>query len=207
MGWRAVLPALLVLAGCAATPPSLRIEGRIEGPAAPAAAADWVVELRDERSGQVLAEQRGRVAQAQPPIPFVLQVDAARIEPGHRRSVRAALRVQGEVRWLSAPLLVQALPPAVVDVGSLRLQPYVWPGGFASALDCGGRLLSVGYLGERLRLIDGSAVHELSAVPGHEPPRFARADDPATFVELDGDAATVVLQGRALPRCAARALP
>lgn len=209
-------PALLValagcvLAGCAAvpTPPVQRsIEGRLVGPAAGtlAAPAEWVVELRDDSAERVLAEQRGAVSATQPPIAFVLRPDAARIAAAHRHSLRAALRVQGQVQWLSEPQPLE-LHAARIDVGSLRLRPYTHPGGFASTLDCGGRRFVIGYVGDGLRLSDGAQVHELEAVAGRRPARFERPGEPSTYVELDDGGATVSLQGTSLPRCVASAL-
>ncbi|HOM12707.1 MAG TPA: YbaY family lipoprotein [Rubrivivax sp.] len=199
--------AAMALAGCTMPPPAVvLIEGRLDGPAAAAlgAQAEWVVELRDDTADRVLGEQRGRVAAQSPPIAFELSVDAARIDAAHRLSVRGAVRLRGQVQWLTEPRPITAAG-ARIDVGSLHLQPHVSPGGFASTLDCGGRRLTVGYLGDRLRLSDGPAVYDLAPVRGSRPPRFERAGDPATFVELDESAATVSLQGQLLARCAAAA--
>ena len=204
MAGRGALPALLLLAGCAATPSSpLRIEGVLELPPAAVASApaDWVVELRDDSAERVLAEQRGRLAAAASDIPFVLGVDPARVDAAHRHSVRGALGVQGQVRWLSAPRPVDLSRPGRVDAGRLQLRPYVSPGGFASALDCGGQRLTLGYIGDRMRLSAGAQVHDLAAVPGSRPPRYAQPDDAGTFVQPDDAGATVSLQGRRLPRC------
>lgn len=204
---RLTLAAALLLAGCALTPtPSAQrqIEGRLDGPAVGtiAAPAEWVVELRDDSAERVLAEQRGSVAATQPPIAFRLSADAARIDAAHRHSVRGAVQVRGQVQWLSQAHRVE-LRDARVDIGSLQLQPYKHPGGFASVLDCGGRRLVVGYLGDQLRLSDGPTVYDLAPLRGSRPPRFELATDPATFVELDESAATVSLQGQLLPRCTA----
>ena len=206
MVWRLVLPAAFMLAGCTtpSLPSVLHLEGRLDGPAAGTldAQAEWVVELRDDTSGRVLGEQRGRVAPPQPPIAFVLSVDAARLDPAHRHSVRGAVQLRGQVQWLSEPRPVTA-SAARVDVGSLRLQPHVSPGGFASTLDCGGRRITIGYIGEMLRLSDGPRVYDLAVVRGSRPQRFERPGEPATFVELGERDATVAVQGQRLPRCVA----
>lgn len=197
-----------MLAGCAAAPTTLHIDGWLEGPLTGTLAvpAQWVVELRDDSADQVLAEQRGTVAAAQPPIPFALSVDNARIAPTHHNSVRGVLSVQGETRWVSAARPVELASTTSIRVGSLRLQLYVSPGGFASALDCGGRRLTVGYVGEQLRLTEGDRKLDLQAVRGSRPPRFELAGDPTTFVQLDDGGATVSLQGRRLAHCSAQAL-
>lgn len=196
--------------GCALAPPpaTLRIEGRLDGPAAGTLAAhsEWVVELRDDASGRVLAEQRGAVSATQPPIAFVLSVDAVRVDGSRPHSVRGAVRGQGGVSWLSEPRSA-ALDTPRIDLGSLRLQPYRPPGAFASTLDCGGRRLTIGHVGDQLRLTDGAQQQDLVAVPGSRPPRYERPGEAATFVELDDAGATVSLQGQQLPRCAATPVP
>ncbi|HMO47268.1 MAG TPA: YbaY family lipoprotein [Rubrivivax sp.] len=206
----AFLALISTLVGCVvAERNTLRIEGRLDGPAAGTLPqpAEWVVELRDDSSGSVLAEQRGTVTGAQPPIPFVLKIDAARIDPAHRHSLRGAVSVQGVVRWLSVPLPVSPRQ-ARTESGSLRLQPYTWPGAFASLLDCGGRQLVAGYVGQRLRLSEGTRIVDLEAVAGSRPARFQQAGDLGSFVQIDGDrTATVSLQGTLLPPCSAQALP
>lgn len=200
---RLALAAMLVLGGCALPKPGLRhIEGRVDAPALLPAQAEWVVELRDDKLDRVLAEQRGKVSATQPPIAFALTVDAARIDPAHGYSVRAAVSERGLVQWLSEPRAVE-LHAAHVDIGSLQLQPFTHPGGFASVLDCGGRRLAAGYLGERLRLVEGDRVLELQPVHGSQPPRFELAGEPSTFVQWHDDGATVSLAGRRLPRCVA----
>jgi hypothetical protein len=166
----------------------------------PAWPADWVVELRDDSADLVLAEQRGRLAAASAAIPFALQVDPARVAPAHRHSLRGALQLRGQVQWLSAPQPVSLTGPRI-DGGSLPLQPYMSPGGFASTLDCGGRRLTLGFVGERLRLSEGTQVQDLQPLPGSRPPRFQNPGDPGTFVQTDDTGATVSLQGQLLPRC------
>ena len=207
---RLTLAAALVLGGCAASPapapPPLRIgiEGRLDGPAAGSLGAQlaWVVELRDDTADRVLAEQRGAVGPTQPPIGFELSVDVARADPVHRHSVRGAISVAGLVQWLTEPQAVE-LRRGRTDLGSLRLLRYNHPGGFASVLDCGGRRLVAGYIGERLRLSEGDRMLELQPVRGSRPPRFERAGEPLTFVQWHDDGATVSLAGQLLPRCVA----
>lgn len=203
------LSLLLAMAGCAAGPDPgvLRIEGRLEAPTASIAQADWVVELRDDSADRVLSEQRGRAPAAQPGIAFVLAIERERIDATHRHTVRGALAVQGATRWASDAVPVDLARPSPIDVGTLRLAPYVSPGGFASAFDCGGRRITIGYLGDSLRLIDGEQVHDLTPPPGGRAFRYERPGDPATFVQLDDASATVSLQGRVLPRCTLVAPP
>jgi hypothetical protein len=109
------------------------------------------------------------------------------------------------VQWLSEPRALD-LRDKHADVGGLRLRLFAHPGGFASVLDCGGRRLVAGYLGERLRLAEGDRVLELQPVPGSQPPRFERAGQPSTFVQWHDHGATVSLAGERLPRCVAQPL-
>lgn len=199
--------AALVLAGCAAAPPAgLRIEGRLVGPPASSldAPAEWVVELRAAQGERLWAEQRGTVAAGQPPIPFVLTLPAATPAEAPRLTLRAAVRVAGQVRWLSEPQAIVA-DGARLDIGAVPLRPYTSPGGFASTLDCGGQRVTIGFIGDQMRLTHGAQVADLAAVRGSLPSRFERAGEPSTFVQVDGDRAVVSLQGRLLPPCSAAA--
>lgn len=204
---RGVLAAACVLAGCAAPPPAvLPIAGVLAGPAAGSLAphAEWVVELRDAQGAPdapVLAEARGKVAPGQPPIAFTLAVPAQALRAARAPVLRGAVMEQGPATWLSAP---QPVPPdarAGFDAGSLRLEPHVHPGGFASRLDCGGRRVTIGFIGQGLRLSDGAQVFDLAAVPGAAPPRFELPGQPSTFVQVGEREATVSVQGRLYPRC------
>jgi Type III secretion system lipoprotein chaperone (YscW) len=198
----------LALAGCVSAPPSgLRIEGRLVGPAAGSldAPADWVVELRPSQGERVLTEQRGTVSPGQPPIPFVLTLPAAGPGEVRRYTLRAAVRAQGQVHWLSEPLPVETAATRL-DLGAVPLQPYTHPGGFASTLDCGGQRVTIGFLGDKMRVTHGTAVIDLEAVRGSRPSRFERAGEPSTFVQTEGHSAVVSLQGRLLPPCSAAPL-
>lgn len=211
MGAKAASMALAcALAGCAVAPTQpewRRIEGRLEGlpPGQLGAPAEWVVELRDDAADRVLAEQRGTLSATPPPIAFALTVDVARVDTARRHSLRGAVSERGLVQWLSEPRALD-LRDKHADVGGLRLRLFAHPGGFASVLDCGGRRLVAGYLGERLRLAEGDRVLELQPVPGSQPPRFERAGQPSTFVQWHDHGATVSLAGERLPRCVAQPL-
>ena len=137
---------------------------------------------------------------------FDLSLDASQLDPAQRLAVRGAVQVQGQVTWLSEPRPVAAWPQRI-DLGSLRLQPYVSPGGFASTLDCGGRRVTIGYIGERLRLSDGPRVLDLAPVRGSRPQRFERAGESSTFVQFDAQGTTVSLQGQQLPPCVSAGAP
>jgi Type III secretion system lipoprotein chaperone (YscW) len=140
------------------------------------------------------------VTAQQPPIAFVLGIDRARLDAAHRHSVRGAVRVQGQVRWLSELRPVD-VAPLRNDVGSLRLQPFTHPGGFASTLDCGGRRLVIGFIGAQMRLSEGTQSFDLDSVPGSRSSRFERAGEPSTFVQTQDRSATESLQGQLLPPC------
>lgn len=195
---------LLALAGCAGVhePDVLRVEGRLDVPAAAGigAPSGWVVELRDDSANRVLTDQRGRVSATQSTIVFALTIARSDVDLAHVHSVRGALAEQGEVRWSSEARPVDLSLRLPIDAGRLRLAPYVSPGGFASSFDCAGRRVTIGYIGERVRLIDGARVYDL-AVVADLPRRYALAGDQATFVQLDDAGATVSLQGHVLPRC------
>lgn len=203
---RGVLAAAL-LSACAAAPSSsgLSVTGVLDGPARGSlgARAEWVVEVRDAADARVLAEARGAVAAQSPPIAFALTVPADALRGARAPQLRGAVTAPGLVTWLTAP---QPIPPHAresFDAGSLRLEPQVHPGGFASTLDCGGRRVTIGFVGAQLRLSDGALVVDLDAVPAALPTRFARAGQPSTFVQIDDAEVTVSVRGRLYPRCVA----
>jgi len=107
------------------------------------------------------------------------------------------------VRALLALLALAVAVPAQaqVDIGGMRLQPFKHPGGFASTLDCGGHRVTIGYIGQQLRLSDGPQVFDLVEVPGARPHHFELPGDPSTYVIMDAESATVSVRGQVHPSC------
>src|SRR5690606_8630795 len=67
--------------------------------------------------GESLALADFPTAGAQVPLPFALELPA-----NASGTLRAAIRFEGQTRWLTAPV---ALEPGRDDLGELRLLPYV----------------------------------------------------------------------------------
>ncbi len=101
---------------------------------------------------------------------------------------------------MSDPLTLP-LPSAAADVGVLRLQPYRFPGGFASRLRCGDRVLSIGYIGDGVRLIDGERVFDLRATADASGRLYELPGQPATRVLFEAQEVRVTVDGATYPPC------
>jgi uncharacterized lipoprotein YbaY len=205
----AVVAVVLGLAGCStagmqADGPdgAWTVRGHLGVPASAALpdGTQWVVELRDDTRDLVLAEQLGMLGQRPPTIAFSLSLDPSRWVPTHGHSVRGALRAQGRVHWLSDAMPLTPMR-GTIDVGVLPLAPFRFPGAFASTLRCGERSVSIGFIGERLRLSVGPELLDMDPVPGVVPGRFELAGEPTSFVVLDGQRATVSVRGQVFMPC------
>ena len=111
----AALAALAVLlAACGSHLPEstlsirgqLAVPGRVELPPD----AQMVVELRDETTDRVLAEQRQPLREISSPQPFDLQLPRDKLVPGQQLTLRGALLMRGWAQWLSAPVAIDASP-------------------------------------------------------------------------------------------------
>jgi uncharacterized lipoprotein YbaY len=196
--------AAVALTGCAA--PSPQITGSLadaEGTALPPQ-SQIVVELRDEASDRVIAEQRQPLPGHQLSIPFVLVVDPARVSAGGRYSVRALVQAPDpQLLWLTEPKTVEAsaLPQ---DIGELRLVRSERPPAFASTLDCGGRRLLFGVVNQQLRLVEGRRGWTMRQEPAASGERFVAVDDPGTWLWFKGQQAQISVGGQLLPECSVR---
>jgi heat shock protein HslJ/uncharacterized lipoprotein YbaY len=215
----ATVLAALVVAGCAAVPATAPTAPN--APTAPAAQspltvrgtlsarpgvalpprARAVVELReaDRTDGRVIAETERALDGAQPPIPFALRVDPARIEPGRPYAVRGAVRIDGRVAWASDPRAV-GTPWADLEVGALPLSP-VRPLAFATTLACGDRVAALGALGNRWVLQVDDRTIVLKDAPAASGARWVGADEPDVEVWNRGDRTRVTVDGQAWPEC------
>ena len=191
---------LALLAGCSMPPAALTIQGPLQLPASAPAAAEAVVELRDTTDDHVLTEQRQLLREAGDTLPFGLQVPRGRLIPGHTFSVRGALLAQGWAQWLSEPVAVD-VQRSSIDLGTLVLTPARRPLAFATHIDCGGRLFSVGMAGDLLTLRDGDRSVALQAVPTAAGERLEAVGDASTFVHTRGRAATVGAGGVVYTGC------
>ncbi len=156
-----------------------------------------VVETRDA-AGALFSEMREPTAGRQVPLPFAL---AAPPEGG---TLRAAIRLDGETRWLSPPAAIPLSGP--VDALRVTLEPFS-PMAFVSRMRCGTEEVLVG--------VDKGAVvieargdrYRLAPVPAASGAQYALEGDPETYFWSKGGSALVSLAGEALPECAVAPLP
>jgi len=194
--------AAAVMAGCAATPPTVTIRGQLvaDAPITLPPDGQMVVELRDIAADRVLTEQRQPLRSLQSPLPFELQLPRERLQSDQRLEVRGALLSQGWAQWLSAPVAIDA-SAAAIELGTLRLQRAARPLAFQSQIDCGTRRFRIGAHGDTMRLLDGDTVYDLREVPAAAGSRLEAAGDPATFVQTEGRHARVGLRGVVYADC------
>ncbi len=163
-----------------------------------------IVEMRDAsaRDGRVVAEQRIDLQGKQAPFPFELKVERAKLDDDKPYAVRAAFHLRGRPTWLSDPVTVTP-QVGVVDVGVLTLKPYTALA-FGSDLQCGGEKVTIGMVGDVLRLTSGDQSFDMLAVANASAAgsKYEAVGDPSTTLLSQDSAATVVLKGRALPPCA-----
>ncbi|SIO02161.1 Membrane-bound lysozyme-inhibitor of c-type lysozyme [Rhodovulum sp. ES.010] len=160
--------------------------------------AEMLLELR-EASGAVVTHAQRPTEGAQVPLPFALDAPADRA-----LSLRAALRLGGEIRFLGGPVDIEAGQDAV-DIGEVLLRGYR-PMGFSSMLSCGEVRVELGFVGQGARLRIGGTYLDLVPERTASGSKFVAADAPDTWVWTKGDLATLSLNGTQLPECRA-ALP
>lgn len=189
-------------AGCGAPQAPLVVAGRLvsAGPIDAPGGAIVVVELRAGTDGPVLAEQRGRLLDRQPPLAFELRLASDRVPPGSRPMVRGAVLAQGWTQWLSDPVEVRG-QAGRVDVGELSLAPAARPLAFQTVIDCGQRRFVVGMAGDSLRLVDGDAAFDLRTTADG---RMGAKADPTTYVDADAGSTVVSIRGQVFDRCVRR---
>ncbi len=88
-------------------------------------------------------------------------------------------------------------PPAA------RVQPFV----FASTLVCGDRSVTVGQVGDTMRMQAGGETFDLRPVRSASGARYEAIGDPSTSLWSKGDRATVVVRGQPWPECVPRRAP
>jgi heat shock protein HslJ/uncharacterized lipoprotein YbaY len=204
----AVLIALAALAGCASRaeptgPQTISIKGsltyraRIALPPATRA----VVELTDTSvaDGRVVAEQRMDLGGKQVPIPFVLTVDRSKLLDGKQYSVRGAFQVQGRATWVSDPVVITA-SAGEIDVGVLDMKPYTAQA-FAADLECGDRKVTVGFVGDVMRLATGDRAFDMRPVASASGAKYEAVGDPSTTLWNKGDETIIVIKGQTYPPC------
>lgn len=166
-----------------------------------------VVELREGpgAEGRVVAEWRAALKGRQVPIPFELNVDRAKLVAGARHALRGAILAGGRPAWTTGPVAIDP-STAALDVGLLRLAR-ARPLAFASTLACGERSVTVGHVGDTMRMEAGGETFELRPVRSASGARYEAVGDPSTSFWSRGDRATVVVRGQTWPECVAERAP
>jgi len=169
--------------------------------------ASAVVELREGpgTGGRVVAEWRASLKGRQVPVAFELNVDRAKLVAGARHSLRGAIFVGGRASWATDPVVIDS-SSAAIDVGLLRLAR-VQPLAFASTLVCGDRSVTVGHVGETMRMEAGGETFDLRPVRSASGARYEAVGDPSTSFWSKGDRATVVVHGQPWPECVPERAP
>ncbi len=160
-----------------------------------------VVELKDASGarGPVVAEQRMDLQGRQVPVAFELAVDPAKLVEGRPYSVRAAFSLHGRPTWVSDPVVITPQRD-LIDVGVLEMKPYTALA-FASDLRCGDQRVTIGYVGNAMRLTVGDQSFDMRPVASASGSKYEAVGDPSTTLWIKDTAATVAIKGVAYPPC------
>lgn len=169
--------------------------------------ASAVVELCEGSGteGRVVAEYRAALKGRQVPVAFELSVDRARLAAGARYALRGAIQVAGRPAWTTEAVAIDP-SSSPIDVGELRLTRHQ-PLAFASTLRCGDRSVSIGYLGDAMRMVAAGEAFDLRPVRSASGARYEAIGDPSTTFWSKGDRAMVVVLGQSWPECVAERAP
>jgi heat shock protein HslJ/uncharacterized lipoprotein YbaY len=201
------LVSLVALAGCAAfqfgAPQTLSIKGSLGYRARIALPPETsaVVELKgtSDADERVVAEQRMELKGKQVPIPFELRLKRGDLVDGKQYSLRGAFYENGRATWVSDPVAI-APKAGVVDVGVLNMTPYTALA-FASDLQCGDQRVTLGFVGEVMRLTAGNRAFDLRPIAAASGEKYEAIGDPSTTLWNKGDETTVVIEGKTYPAC------
>lgn len=156
--------------------------------------AQMLIEVR--QGDKVLSEALAATGGAQVPLGFVLGVDAG---PG--QILTGAVLIDGQIAWITPPTPLPA-SDTPVDLGPMMMTRYVSPGGFASALDCGGTQAMVGFTGpEGAVLTIGGTTYVLAQTISASGARYSDGKTPETVFWSKGDTAWITVEGTDLPEC------
>ncbi len=152
-----------------------------------------IVDVTSAQDG-ALVSQRIPLSGAQSPFAFALDVPA-----NMPLILRAGLRAEGDMLWLTEPRLIDSADTAL-DLGELRAQrvPVM---GFSSLLVCGTQMVEIGFLPEEVRLRLNEQVLTLRATPAEPGALFVALDNPATTLQLQGGGGVLTVDGATLADC------
>jgi uncharacterized lipoprotein YbaY len=160
-----------------------------------------IVELKDTSvaAGGVIAQQRIDLQGRQVPVPFELEVDRAKLMNGRKYSVRAVFQLRGRLTWVSDPVLI-AHDADLIDVGLLEMKPFTALA-FTSELQCGDRKVTIGFVGNVMRLTAGNQSFDMRPMASASGAKYEAVGDSSTTLWTKGTEATVAIKGISYPTC------
>ncbi len=162
-----------------------------------------VVELRRTDVDDVdslVAEQRIELAGRQVPIAFTISAPSEAAGTATRLRLQGSVFAAGRPAWSSGAVDVDISTATEINIGSVLLTPFQ-PMGFSSELDCGGERLSIGFIGDMMRLKAGTELFDLKPAPAASGARYEVEGDPTISVWNKGGEAIITLRGVTLPKC------
>ena len=160
-----------------------------------------VAELKDTSvaDGRVVADQRMELKGKQVPIPFELTVNRRELADGKQYSIRGAFYANGRATWMSDPVVI-APKAGVIDVGMLNMTQHTAQA-FASDIQCGDRKVTMGFVGDAMRLTVGDQAFDMRPVVTASGAKYEAVGDPSTTLWNKGEDTTVVINGKPYPPC------
>lgn len=160
--------------------------------------AEVVLTMRDLNSATVSAEHRFEIGERQVPIPFDWAVDSAQMNAGGPHEFLASIEIDGEPRWVSAPLRVTPSAPAL---GEILLTPrdVAQP---SSTFLCGNTL--VRFMpgdGDMADMQIANSAYAMQQVVAASGAKYENLGNPNTVFWSKGDGASVSVDGASLPEC------
>lgn len=190
-----------IFAGMAAAQDSREISGELTYRQRIALPDDALVvlELRDER-GRIVTEERFPTGGKQVPLGFLITgpKDADLV-------LQSAIFVAAQPAWVTEEVKIPAGsdPVKLEEILLTQHQPM----GFATTWTCGGREVTVGYVGDIARMKVGADFHDLAPVQAASGAKFVSQSDPGTWVWSKGNDMSVSLRGQELADCAPKVAP
>ncbi|WP_432719318.1 META domain-containing protein [Jeongeupia wiesaeckerbachi] len=158
-----------------------------------------VLEVRDLRSGQVVAEQRIELKGKQVPVPMLLTVPNGALHADGDYEIRGAIKQGGQTTWVSVPVALSQQAGAL-QLGTVLLQPYEALA-FSSRLQCGDQQIDVGFKGDTMVLQAGQKRFDLSQVRTASGAKYVANADSQTWFWSKGQGGLLQLNGKSYPEC------
>jgi len=164
--------------------------------------AELVVELREHALGlgSIVAELRTSTNGGQVPLPFKLEVDWQKIVPGTEYAVRAAVQIDGAVRWLSETTTISPEEVGKVELGLLQIHRHK-PIDFAVTYKCGFSTVRLDVQEDKAILKVNDETFKLEKVAAASGMKYQAGNDASTYLWSKGDNTVVSVRATSLPEC------